>query len=586
MATEKNIYLHGVALANYRGIGGTPQFIAPFSQFNFFIGPNNAGKSCVLSFISQHLKPFVIDHIHQSSPITMGQLDTHIGATQPTKMGIGVSRNALEKAIEYASPSILSDFNVTPLLKELLDEISDGETIWLTRSNDRRQLLLFSEPPNLETFINFYNANCWRNLWHRLTGQGGGDMRMHWIPESISRILNCAPITTPNISLIPSIRQVSEKGIDFNSWDGRGLIDELARHQNPGFQERDKLQKFERINNFLRSVTEKSDATIEIPHDREHIMVHMDKKVLPLSSLGTGIHEVVMLAAFCTLMEEQIVCIEEPEIHLHPLLQRRLIQFLEENTNNQYFIATHSARIIDTTGASIFHVTNKDGKTSVQTALTSATKFEICRDLGYRASDLLQANAIVWVEGPSDRIYLQHWISSIAPELREGIDYAIMFYGGRLLSHLSASDTEVCESDIQALIALRQLNRNLAIVIDSDKADSGAEVNSTKQRILSECNEHGGFAWITAGREIENYVDSALMANALRQTYGKFSKQTKTGPFDHVMHFKTTDGGIVKDVDKIRIAQAVRQQSAALDVLDLREKINALVELIRSANKK
>ncbi|MEZ4770015.1 MAG: hypothetical protein R2844_16480, partial [Caldilineales bacterium] len=74
-----------------------------------------------------------------------------------------------------------------------------------------------------------------------------------------------------------------------------------------------------------------------------------------------------------------------------------------------------------------------------------------------RASDILQANCIIWVEGPSDRIYLKHWLRTIAPELDEGIQFSIMFYGGRLLSHLSADDAEIDE-----FISLRKINQNLA----------------------------------------------------------------------------------------------------------------------------
>ena len=55
-----------------------------------------------------------------------------------------------------------------------------------------------------------------------------------------------------------------------------------------------------------------------------------------------------------------------------------------------------------------------------------------------RTSDIrlviLQANCVVWVEGPSDRIYLKHWIEAVTSELIEGLHYSIMFYGGRLLS--------------------------------------------------------------------------------------------------------------------------------------------------------
>ncbi len=106
----------------------------------------------------------------------------------------------------------------------------------------------------------------------------------------------------------------------------------------------------------------------------------------------------------------------------------------------------------------------------------SAKRFDVCQDLGYKASDILQSNAIIWVEGPSDRIYLQHWIKSMAPELREGSDFSIMFYGGRLLSHLHMEDGDSENEDVQSLIAVRQLNRHMAVVIDSDKDCKGSSI--------------------------------------------------------------------------------------------------------------
>ena len=59
-----------------------------------------------------------------------------------------------------------------------------------------------------------------------------------------------------------------------------------------------------------------------------------------------------------------------------------------------------------------------------------------------------------------DRIYVNHWIKAKPSDLLEGLHYAIMFYGGRLLSHLCydgpPSDDEPAVADFVRLAWLEQ----------------------------------------------------------------------------------------------------------------------------------
>ena len=184
--------------------------------------------------------------------------------------------------------------------------------------------------------------------------------------------------------------------------------------------------------------------------------------------------------------------------------------YLYENTDNQYFITTHSAHLIDCCPCSVYHISLDNGYSAISTAIHSIDKFEICKDLGYKASDLFQSNSIIWVEGPSDRIYLNHWIQEAAPDLVEGLHYTIMFYGGRLLAHLTADDTEIDE-----FIQLQRINRNMAIVIDSDRTKKGQPINATKRRIRTEFSNNKGYCWVTSGREIENYIPASVLQAAI-----------------------------------------------------------------------
>ena len=253
----------------------------------------------------------------------------------------------------------------------------------------------------------------------------------------------------------------------------------------------------------------------------------------------------------------------------------------------QYFIATHSPTFIDTPNAAIFHVTNDGTQTTIKESILRRERFAICSDLGIRASDIVQSNFVIWVEGPSDRIYLRHWIKAIASELTEGTYYSIMFYGGRLLNHLSSNDEEVTE-----FIKLRSLNQNLCVVMDSDKTRPRSRVNDTKLRIQEEFAQGEGKAWITKGREIENYVMHHVLQEAVKSIYSaRYHSAPTTDLYGHAFSFwPLTPNGkraskLETTVDKVRIAKLVAEKPADLDVLDLKKNVKDLVVKIQHANR-
>ena len=129
---------------------------------------------------------------------------------------------------------------------------------------------------------------------------------------------------------------------------------------------------------------------------------------------------------------------------------------MSESTSNQYFISTHSAALMDTPGAEIYHIKLVENESIVDRVSSDRGKSSICEDLGYTPSDLLQSNCVIWVEGPSDRTYLNYWIRQKTDSFIEGIHYTIMFYGGRLASHISAKDPDEFDKEVfENFISLR-----------------------------------------------------------------------------------------------------------------------------------
>ena len=250
-------------------------------------------------------------------------------------------------------------------------------------------------------------------------------------------------------------------------------------------------------------------------------------------------------------------------------------------------ITTHSPIGIEWSArrsdSQIIHVQHDGKAAKTHTAVEYQHNREILEDLDIRASDILQANGVIWVEGPSDRIYLKKWIELVSGgELKEGTHYTIMFYGGKLLYHLDALPPEESEK----LISLLSINRNAAILIDSDrhlgdkqsKGKPRMNLNATKRRIRKEIQDTHGFVWITEGREIENYTPIEVLARIVGKKAPKVNQYTKLISLPFLKSF---------NADKIALAHAAAEQTEKndlLDHLDIWDRLNVLSSYIRRWN--
>lgn len=579
-------YLEGIGISNYRSFGPEIQYIGPLTKMNLFIGANNSGKSNILTFIHQHLYELMLSAKNKPlGKLSFKPLDHHLGDESNRKLiAFGMDPHSRKLTTNIELKLDPSDRNsrkiIDVLLKSRMLSKNSNLVWWVYESTLGSHLSLVEKIIDELLTEGIVSHEQWNYLWSKLSNNSGGNVRKDWIPGTL-KFLSPVNFDTPKISIIPAIRNIGEAGTTFDdNFSGLGLIDRLAQLQNPSHDQQEQKKRFEQINDFLRTVTGNNSANLEIPYDRNTILVHIDNKTLPLNQLGTGIHEVIILAAAATLLRNQIVCIEEPELHAHPLLQKRLIRYLSDSTDNQYFISTHSAHLLDTPNASIFHVRLEDGDSKITYVSSPKDRANICLDLGYRPSDLMQANCIIWVEGPSDRIYLNYWINALEPDLVEGLHYSIMFYGGRLLNHLSADDPELNE-----FISLRRLNRHIAIVIDSDKDSPRKRLNPTKKRVSDEFDLGPGFAWITKGREIENYIDPNVIESSIKQMYPRAKSVDQLGMYDKCYRFIDNEGHRVAEIDKVKLANKVTSSNTAqLDLLDLKQNLNKLIKFILAAN--
>lgn len=323
-----------------------------------------------------------------------------------------------------------------------------------------------------------------------------------------------------------------------------------------------------------------------------------NNKRIALSKMGSGIKTVLLVLLNLIVrpvLEKKdkssyVFAFEELENNLHPSLQRRLYNYIieySENYSAYFFLTTHSNVVIDAFGtykdSQLIHVENNGDKSTVSEVLSYDGTKKILNDLGIKASDILQSNGVIWVEGPSDRNYLNKWLKLLAPELKEGLHYSIMFYGGRLLANLTF-DFDWFDKDV---IPLLKINKNAFVIIDRDGKTINTKLNKTKNRINLEIGNNN--CWITKGREIENYLTEKTISKWLSEKHNYKSN------FENNKNIKIEEN-ISKANNKIKLKYNLKKtlysseivefiDSSSLDKLDLKENLKKLINEIKTWNK-
>lgn len=330
-------------------------------------------------------------------------------------------------------------------------------------------------------------------------------------------------------------------GLELNP-DGAGATNIIRRYIVSSIETlpRDLIQKdlLEALNKIFASDGFFAEIEVQLHDEKEsgypegHWEVYLGeekKGLIALSRSGSGLKTVFLVLLNLLVVPKiqkqdksrYVFAFEELENNLHPALLRRLFQYLEEYAVREkatIFLTTHSSVALDLYGlsanAQITYVTHDGEFANAQAVAAHFDHLGVISELGAKPSDLLQANGIIWVEGPSDCIYLNRWIDLMSNgRLREGRDYQCAFYGGSLLACTQFRSPTEAEKE---LINLFRVNSNIIVVCDGDRGAAKARVKDRVRRISGEVRKiPGAHVWITQGREIESYLPGPVFAKAL-----------------------------------------------------------------------
>lgn len=212
----------------------------------------------------------------------------------------------------------------------------------------------------------------------------------------------------------------------------------------------------------------------------------------PLETAATGFLQVVQIFAYLILFEPKVMLIDEPDAHLHPDKQERLIEALERaaaDYNTQVILTTHSPHIVRAASPSVKLVWMRDGR--VQTEDDNAIR----RMLGWGGLD---KSALFFVEDEDDkplRAILRQW-----PDLSRQIAVCRCF----------GIDNLPRDKLLKGLLIDGELKVNAIIHRDGDFMNQ-EEADLWKATFKT----HGVFPWVTAGSDMEGYFSTAQYLSAL-----------------------------------------------------------------------
>jgi predicted ATP-dependent endonuclease of OLD family len=233
--------------------------------------------------------------------------------------------------------------------------------------------------------------------------------------------------------------------------------------------------------------------------------------------------------------QSTVFLIEEPDAFMHPGLQKNFLEYMLEvsrkpKPGHQFFISTHSPYLLDFAVRSdqhdarphVYRIFKQDGHSCLRFLNPGdrSADWDTLHDLGHSSADVLHPNGIIWVEGPSDKIYLRTWLECFTQKngkkINWGVDCDILWYGGSNLAHLDVDYWEnVEEEDIEKLLHLLTINPHAAVVVDRDGFPND-KMTEHKRTVKEHCEKEGILFWMTkeGKRTIEDYIPDNVKERA------------------------------------------------------------------------
>lgn len=576
------------------------------SKINIFLGANNSGKSRLMRKIvsQEHLK-FI--------------------PSNPNYQKILELRNEIRSKFAEIQqhPHVDKQYNfnqmISPLGKE--DYINENEGIIKNYNNFILTLSSFGgrkpieiyDPQHQYTFEEL--AYKYNNSLKELTKDLNIDITFKKIYVPTLRGLRSLT-TNDNYHLRTKNDYFSDK--DVNIFTGLELYRDLKDLLLGTRQDRDKVAKYQK---FLgETFFQGSEVTLTPAKDSDVVLVQIGDEEYSIQELGDGIQSLIILTfpLFSNIGEKMLIFIEEPELYLHPSMQRKLLEtFMQKEFEGfQFFLTTHSNHLLDIT-LDMEQISIYTFKKEIISESSEVTKNFVIENvsnednnllemLGVQNSSVYLSNCTIWVEGITDRYYIRKYLKIYQDSLghseksrfKEDYHYSFVEYSGNNITHWSFldNDNEEKQEDLNT-INVDRICRKLFLITDKDSKNK----ESRQEKLQNKLKEN---YYCLECKEIENLISVRVLKKVIldyekKNSYEEpFAKDVKEEDYKDCYLGRFIDDNIKEDLteriysknkdkdksgtikDKLKFCEKVIKYTESFD--DLSEEAKRMCEQIYS----
>lgn len=425
-----------LSIKNYRSIDDSDKI--RFTKLFAFIGKNNTGKSSILKAIQ----------------VLFGKKD----------ISVDDFHNNLQENIEIEAT--LKNFQDNEKYKDLLDKDGKVKIRYIAKRDNENNIIQeyylndFAEDKKLKTnpcpkkLPEILVIEDIRNPRGEATGSKGS-----YLNKLISQIEGIIETQSGRISILKSELQSLRQS----------MIDDISNSVTEKFKEI--------MNDDNLKVQILPQADLSYSYDAK--VSSNNRNNINILSCGTGWQSVYILSLLETYAEkaknnDAILLVEEPEVYLHPELQRRMFSVLRDIAEiNQVIYTTHSPIMIcDLWLRESVKVVKLDEKGD--TNINELKIEEVINELGVKYEDIFNSSIVIFVEGESDKLFFGKIIKERLGENSSIIDKIKFIPSEEWRGVHYYAFVKIITSD--------NVNSNFKIIIDSD----GLSSEERKQEFLDE----------------------------------------------------------------------------------------------------